>query len=257
MHTTTNTRHLSNVLLAALAGGLLGPTAAAVAAETDDWSFDVTPYLWVASLEVETSLPGTPPSTPPETARFETRITGGAMLAAQARYRSVGLFVDFAWLRLDSEASAPGPAFTAGDGQSDFIHTTAALTYQLPLHGKFHAEVLAGARMWYVSEEVNYTSGVLPGFKASGDTTWVDPVIGAGLSYDLSRRWSVVAGGTAGGFGVSADVAWEVFSGVSYRFADWSSVTFGYRYLHEDYSQDHFKFNLDAHGCLLGFGFHF
>ena len=60
-----------------------------------------------------------------------------------------------------------------------------------------------------------------------------------------------------GGFGVSSEIAWEAFGGVGYRFTDWCSATLGYRYLHEEYDQDRFTFNLDAHGLLLGFGFHF
>ncbi len=221
--------------------------------DSDKWTFDVVPYLWAASLDVETSLP----STPPGVDRFDTRISAGAMFAAQARYRSVGLFVDFAWLRLDTEALNPGPAFSAVGLKSDFIHVTAALTYRLPLTGKFHAEVLAGARLWNVNEDLVFQSGVLPGFTSSGDKTWVDPVIGAALSYDLSKRWFVAGKGTVGGFGVSTDLAWEVFGGVGYRFTDWCSATVGYRYLHEDYSRDGFSFNLDAHGFLVGFGFHF
>jgi opacity protein-like surface antigen len=226
-------------------------------AETNRWSFDITPYLWVARIAAETSLPDTPPSTPSGVDRFDTRISAGAMLAAQARYKSVGLAVDFAWLRLGTEALNPGPAFSAVDLKSDFIHTTAALTYRLPLRGKFHADLLAGARLWNVNEEITFAGGALPGFKASGDKTWVDPVIGAELRYDLSERWSLVTKGTVGGFGVSSKIAWEVFSGVDYRFTDWCSGILGYRYLHEEYDREDFKFNLDTNGFLLGVGFHF
>ncbi len=230
-------------------------TAGGLAAAERDWSFDVTPYLWVAGIEAETSLPDLPPSTPQE--RFDTRISGGAMLAAQARYRSVGLFVDFAWLRLNTEAINPGPDFSAVNLKSDFIHSTAALTYRLPLQGKFHAEILAGARLWYVANDLEFKGGVLPGFNANGDKTWVDPMVGASLTYELTTRWSADLKGMVGGFGVSADIAGEVFAGVSYRFTDWCSATLGYRYLHEEYDRSGFAFNLDTHGFLLGFGFHF
>ena len=175
----------------------------------------------------------------------------------RSRYRSVGLFVDFAWLRLNTESINPGPAFSAVDLRSDFIHSTAALTYRLPLEGKFHAEVLAGARLWYVANDFKATSGALPGFSAGDDKTWVDPMVGASLIYDLSKRWSAGVKGMVGGFGASADIAGEVFAGVSYRITDWCSATLGYRYLHEKYDRQRFKFDLDAQGFLLGFGFHF
>ena len=246
--------------IAVLPAALLLPAAVAVAEETNHWSFDVVPYLWVAGVNVETSLhspPSLPPSTAPEAARFDTRICGGAMLAAEARYRSVGVFVDFAWLRLDSEALHPGPAFSDVNLKSDFIHTTAALTYRLPLQGKFHADLLAGARLWTISEEISATDGARPGFKFSGANTWVDPVVGADLRYDLSARWFLVTKGTVGGFGVSSDIAWEVLGGVGYRMADWCSATIGYRYLHEDYDRNRFTFNTDIQGVILGVGFHF
>ena len=244
-------------LLFALAGALWCSAARSGAQETNRWSFDVVPYLWVAGIDLETSLPSTPPSADPGVDRFDTRISAGAMLAAQVRRGSLGLFVDFAWLRLDTEGLSPGPAYSAVDLQSDFIHATAAVSYQLPLRGKFHAAALAGARLWYVREELAATSGLLPGFNASDDKTWVDPLVGADLRYDLGRGWSLAAKGTVGGFGVSADFAGEIIAGVGCRISDRCSVTAGYRYLHEEYDRSHFGFKLDAHGFLLGFGFHF
>ena len=224
------------------------------AAAEPDWSFDVTPYLWVANIGLETALPDSPPSSSPE--RFDTSIRAGAMLVAHVHYRSAGLFVDFAWLRLDTEAINPGPAYSAVDLRSDFIHSTAALSYRLPLEGRFQAEALAGARLWYVANDLEATKGSLPGFSASTDKTWADPMVGANLNYELTKRWSLGFKGLVGGFGVSAEIAAEVFAGVTYRFTDCCSATLGYRYLYEDYDRA-FKFNLDAQGFVLGFGFHF
>src|SRR5262245_59012848 len=125
-HNHENT-HTQNLLAAALVGLLLVSATAAGADETNPWSFDVVPYLWVAGIDVETSLPSLQRSTAAGVDRFDTSISAGAMLAARARYRSVGLFVDFAWLRLDTEALNPGPEFSAADLQSDLIHATVAL----------------------------------------------------------------------------------------------------------------------------------
>jgi len=212
----------------------------------EKWSFDVTPYLWIAIPDVETSLPSVAQTAAASVDRhYDTRVSAGAMLAAQAHYGLVGLSVDFAWLRLDTEALNPGPSFSAGNLNSDFIYTTAAVSYSLPLSGKFHAEILAGARLWNISEDLELQSGEQPGFQASVDRTWVDPLIGADLRYDLSKKWFVGAKGLVGGFGVSADMAYEVFAGV------------GYRYVYEKYSSNGFDLKLNVQGFLLGFGFHF
>lgn len=244
---------MKRIAYLAVAAGALSLGASRGAAAEGDWSFDVTPYLWVASVKAETSLP---PATP-GVQRFDSRISAGAMLAAQARYQSVGVLVDFAWLRLDTASVNPGPAFSAVELGSSFIHSTAALTYQLPLEGKFHVDLLAGARVWHVANDFQATAGLLPGFRASSDRTWIDPMIGLDSSYDLSDRWALDLKGMVGGFGVSADLAAEVFAGVSYRINDWCSATTGYRYLHEDYSHNGFGFNVDAQGFLVALGFHF
>lgn len=234
---------------------LFGLCSEARAAETDQWSFDLAPYLWVARLDVETSLSGSA-SSGNSSERFDTRISAGAMLSAQVHYRAVGMFADFAWLQLNTDAIDPGPAYSSINLKSDFIHATAALSYRLPLEGKFQAEALAGARIWYVGTDLDAGKGVLPGFNASNDTTWADPVVGANFNYELSRRWSLGLRGFVGGFGVSAELAGEVFAGATYHFTDWCSATLGYRYLYEKYDRS-LKLELDAQGFLLGFGFHF
>lgn len=228
----------------------------AASADTSDWSFDLTPYLWVADIGLKTSIPQTP-SSGPETERFETRIAAGAMLTAEAHYRSFGVLADVAWLRLNTEAINPAPAYSSVDLRSDFVHTTAALTYPLPLEGKFKGELLAGARVWYVANDVHASSGAFPGFAASKDNSWADPVVGGNLSYEIASRWSADVKGLVGGFGVTATIAGEAFAGVTWRCTDVCSVSLGYRFLYEQYSRDHFTFDLNAQGALLGVGFHF
>jgi opacity protein-like surface antigen len=254
------TKRNQNLHAAALVGALLFSASAARAEETNLWSFDLVPYVWVANLNVSTSVPDVQSSTKSSLGggtEFDTRITGGAMVAAAARYRSVGLLVDFAWLRLNTDALSPGPLYSHGELTSDFFHTTAALTYRLPFEGKFHADLQAGLRAWHVNEDLDFGTGLLPGFEASGKKSWVDPIVGTDLRYDLSDRWFVTMKGNVGGFGVSSEMAYDVFAGVGFHFTDWFSTTLGYRYLYENYDRDHFKFDLKAQGFLLGFGFHF
>jgi len=61
----------------------------------------------------------------------------------------------------------------------------------------------------------------------------------------------LAAKGTVGGFGVSSEIAWEVFSGVGYRLPIAAPPFWAIGTSHEEYSRDHFEFNLDSHGFLL------
>jgi opacity protein-like surface antigen len=231
-------------------------TLALPGAAQDKWSFDVAPYLWVASFGAETSLPPNGAGPASNVQEFDTRISGGFMIAAQARYRSVGVLVDFNWLQLNTESLNPGPLLSGVDMRSDYIYSTAALTYALPLHGKFHAEVMAGARLWNVATDLELKIGGLTAFESSQSQTWVSPLVGVDLRYDLTRHWLLLGRGTVGGFSDSS-IQWDVYAGVGYQFSDWCLATIGYRYLHEEYTKDRFTFNAEAQGFLLGVGFQF
>ena len=102
-------------------------------------------------------------------------------------------------MQLVTEALTPGPAFTDAELKSDFFHTTAALTYRLPTQGNFHADLLAGARLWYVNQHIEFTTGTLPGRTIGDDNTWVDPMIGIDTRYDLNNRWSLIGKGILAG----------------------------------------------------------
>ena len=248
-----------------LATALL-PSASRAEETTNNWSFSIAPYLWIASLSAEASVP-TVGSTPASGVQnlsgkasnvqeFDTKISGGAMVAAAAHYRSFGLLVDFNWLRLDTESVNPGTLYSSVNLRSDFIYSTAALSYELPLRGKFHAELLAGVRIWNVSTDLAATSGDLPGFESSHSQTWVSGLMGVNLRYDITHHWMLLGRGTVGGFSNSS-IQWDLFGGVGYNFTDWCALTLGYRYLHEDYTKGDFTFNAKAHGALLGVVFSF
>ena len=99
-----------------LVGWTCALTIGQLAVAEQEWSFEVVPYLWVAGIELETSLPNLPPSTP-NVDRFDTRISAGAMLAAQARYRSTGRYLHEEYDRgsfafnLDSHGALAGFGF--------------------------------------------------------------------------------------------------------------------------------------------------
>lgn len=258
---------LSKVILSTLTLAALLQPSVLRAEETNDWAFTIAPYLWVASVSAEASVPNMGSVSSPggldlagmassSVQEFDTKISGGAMLAAGVRYRSFGLLADFNWLRLDTESVNTGTLYSSVNLRSDFIYSTAALSYELPLRGKFHAEALAGVRVWNVSTDFEAEGSALPGFESSNNQTWVSGLVGANLRYDLTRHWLLLARGTVGGFSNSS-IQWDVFGGVGYQFNDWCMATLGYRYLHEDYSKDDFTFNAKAHGALLGVVFRF
>ncbi len=229
---------------------------------TNVWSFDVVPYLWLAGYEGTFGLPGVSVASPKgqiESAdSFASHISAAAMLAGQVRYRDAGLFFDGAWLQLKTEGEVQsGGAYSGAEIKSDIAYGTLALSYRLPPLGRLQTDVLAGARVWHISNEIDFNSGLAAGFTVDRSRTWADPIIGASLKYDLTRHWFGTIIGDVGGFGVGSDISWSIFGGVGYRFTSWFSATLGYRYLHVDYDKEDFLMNANVQGLLLGLGFHF
>jgi opacity protein-like surface antigen len=248
---------------------LVGCSSFALASETNlitaepqtarECSFDIVPYLWLATYDGTFGLPDTPAGVPPthSDAAFSTHINAVVMLAAQFRYRDVGLFFDGAWLQLQTEGGSGTGLYSGTDIKSDIAFGTLALTYRLPPLAKLQTDVFAGARTWHVSNELEFKPGLAPGFTTDASITWSDPLIGAKLNYDLTRHWFGSMIEDVGGFGVGSQITWEVYGGVGYRFTDWLSAQLGYRYMHVDYDQGGSLMNVNIQGFLIGLGFHF
>jgi hypothetical protein len=223
------------------------------------WSFEIVPYLWLAGYDGTFGLPSSPPSVPPthSDAAYATHLSGAAMLTAELRYRDVGLFLDGAWVQLTTEGNSASALYSGTEIKSNIAYGTAALSYRLPQVASLQSDLFAGARTWYISTQIEFKPGLAPEFTADNSRVWTDPIIGARLRYDLTRHWFATVLGDFGGFGVGADISWNVFGGMGYRFTSWLSATLGYRYLHVDYNHDGFLMNANIQGFLLGLGFRF
>lgn len=226
------------------------------------WSFDIVPYLWLATYNGSFDLPGSRagfgPTRTSSGDAYSSRISGAAMLLGQVRYREFGLYLDGAWVQLRTGGDNSSALYSATEIKTDIAYGTAAASYRLPLLVRdLDIDLLAGARVWHVGNTIERTSGILPGYSTDGSHTWCDPIVGAKLRYDFGKHWFAVALGDAGGFGAGSDLSWNVFGGVGYQFTSCVSATLGYRYMHLDYEKNSFVVDANIQGALLGVGFHF
>jgi hypothetical protein len=255
-------KHSWRLVTALLMGFFVLTKTELCSGETNDpWSFDIDPYLWLASYEGTFGLPAVPPDIPPihsnSESPFSTHISGAAMLAAQVHYNQVGLFLDGAWLRMKTEGDSGSSLYSGTEIKSDIAYGSAALSYRLPQFANLQCDLFAGARVWYFGNTIDFESGAAPGFTAEGSRTWVDPIVGAALRYDVTPHWFGTVLGDAGGFGAGSDLTWNVFGGVGYQFTTCFSASLGYRFLHLDYNKDQFEANVDVRGFLVQMGIHF
>lgn len=93
--------------------------------------------------------------------------------------------------------------------------------------------------------------------KASATQDWLDPIIGVRAQWNIDERWYLACKSDIGGFSVGSDLAWTLQATVGYNITERFSAELGYRYLHTDYSEGSFDYDVAQAGVYTGFNFRF
>lgn len=117
-------------------------------------------------------------------------------------------------------------------------------------------DLLAGAVYYDISNEIVLH---LPrrSIAAESRRDWLDPIVGMRVRHRFAERWSLLARGDIGGFGVSADLAWQLNALVGYDINGRATAYAGYRHAAVDYRSGGFAYDAAASGPILGLGIAF
>lgn len=241
-------------LLAAAAGTPTQAQESASPAGTDGWSFGFAPYLWAAGMKGEMAT--LPPAGPAEVdAGFDDileDLSFAFMGMGEVRYGRFAVVADIVYVDLEADASTPGPFFSGAELDSETFIGTFQGSYRILAAEQGHLDLLAGARVWNVSTELDLDAGLLTARERDDSETWVDPIVGAQGQLKLGAGFYVAALANVGGFGVASDLTWDVFGGIGYQAWDWFAPVIGYRYLSVDYDNDGFLYDVEMSGPLIG-----
>jgi len=291
--------HLTALLIACCGGSAIAadmavprkaPIALPPAIET--WSFRLTPYVWMTSINGSTTVKG---RTSDVSASFtdildHTEFPKDLFQVAafgEARYGRWAFLADLAYLKMginsnfmhsrgvDNIGHSVGVA--AGLTTEMFIAEFAA-AYEL---GRWNGltsaasstslDIYAGGRAWWQRADLNLSAtgtanigdlslnrdGTLT---ASGNVSWVDPVVGLRLQHEFAPKVDLVLSGDVGGFGVGSRFSWQAIAGLSYDFARTNSILWsgmiGYKALYADYEQGAgntaYAYKVTLHGPVIG-----
>ncbi|MEA2782101.1 MAG: hypothetical protein QOK29_3645 [Rhodospirillaceae bacterium] len=248
---------LRHALLAASVILVFAANAQAGAKKSGDgWTFEITPYLWIAGLNgtVGASERLPPADIDVSFSDIFSHLKFAAYVVAEARHERFGILADIEYAKLTADSSRFTPLGQAQLEVKSF-NSTIEGAYRFVDTPSFMLDGLAGVRIFSVENQLSF--GFLPNRSASSSNTWVDPVIGIRVIVPIRSGFFVNGYGDVGGFGISADWTWEIYGGVGYNFNDSITGYAGYRYLDVDHQDGGFIYDVSQRGPLIGVGFRF
>lgn len=214
------------------------------------WQFRVTPYVWAPSMDTSLRASGSP-TADTSTSVLEV-LEFAALVTGEARRGPLTILGEVNYLDLGDDATALDGAVRARVDLEGFL-AAIAVAYALVETDRARVEGLAGARLWSLEGAVD--PATLP--KGSATATWVDPIIGLRATVAVADRVSLQAQGDIGGFGVGADLQWELVGRVGYTVSDRVTAAAGWRHLAVKADRGGLDIDLNLTGPFVAFDISF
>ena len=255
--------------------GVIGPSSDACAQDTSDqtqtqsqntapapaptspWSVRVSPYVWFAGINGDVGVNANLPAVDVDVDFSEIFdaidwFPPPVMLSGEIRYGRFAAVSDLIFLGLEADdAVARGPISVAAQLDVDTVIWTFGGSFRAIQDDPVTLDLLAGGRLWNVDMK-GTLAGPLAVRQRSGSHTWVDPLIGIAGRLELGAGFALQAEGDVGGFGVAADLDWQVMGTLQYSINDAITLDAGYRYLAVDYDDGGFLFDVALSGPIIG-----
>jgi hypothetical protein len=264
-----------------LAASCLGSTPAVAQQSLEQWTFALTPYLFLpninGTLSYDPAPAGGSPSVNTGPNNYLQNLSAALMLSGEARKGKWSILSDMVYLHFaDEDSSVRSVDFggalvgstVSGSTRSTFtaLEWTLAGAYNAVQTPRVTLDVLGGARYFGVqaTSEWRLSAAIVgPGggqtFPAAGkidkQVDIVDAIIGIrGRVHIGEGRWFApyyLDVGTG-----SSSLTWQGMAGVGYGFK-WGDALLAYRHLYYDQSEGRLLQNISFSGPTLGAAFRF
>ncbi len=209
----------------------------AAPANHDEWRFTVTPYLWLPGVHGSIGALNRDVNVHASAIDLLSHLRFGLMAAAEARWNRLVLPLDVFWVRLGDDEALPFPnlAATKADVKAGVFILTPKVGYRLVDEEKIKFDVMTGFRYWHLSQNLKFSPSIL-NLNISPSQNWVDPLVGVRIQTPISRRLEVNLAGDVGGWGVGAELDYQVAGFLGYKVKENVTLQAGYRYLDVSYN---------------------
>jgi hypothetical protein len=236
----------------ALAGAAVAQVGSNDASATEDWRFQITPYVWMSGLDGQVQpFRGAPTAHVEKSfADVLSNLNAAAFVTGSARKGRLVLHGDLSHASTSDSAALPMGLFADARVRQTSMTLAAGRNWQ---EGRSSFDLLGGVRLWEIQARVN-VAGLA---SARSNSSFTDPILAARWRYELAPQWSSLVYVDAGGFGVGSDSTWQWLGTLNYQWRENVYWSLGYRYLRVNYRSDGKRLDFSQGGPLLGITFRF
>jgi len=241
-----------------------------IASGSDEWNFELTPYLFASGLKGEVGIRGVTADIDMSFNDIMDSLDAGFMGLATAQK---GRWV-FAVEGVYSKLSGEGSKSVTGPGGRVDVKGALDLTNEMSIYSgtvgyrvldeKTRLDVLGGFR--YTRLEVDVDVAITAAFaggspfrslalSADGSESWTDAFVGVHAIHPISENVDLLGYVDVGGG--NSDSTYMVTAGVNWEFKEDYIAKLGYRVLDQDYEDNDFKWDMKLSGMYMGLGIRF
>jgi len=239
-------RPVGNAAGVALAAGII---ALASATNAQDWSAQVTPYVWATGVSGDIT-----PFTGAPTIAFDSSFSeilndldAAFFISGYARRDRFVFLGDLSYSSSSRDGLVPPGVPASGELQQTSL--TFAAGYRVVEDPRVSVDVLGGARFWRIKGAVDVP---LAGVSVSPSVSFTDPIVAVRANFSLAPKWSAILYGDYGGFGVGSEQTSQLVATVNYQVNDGFYLSAGYRTLSVDYRDGGTRIDATMSGPLFG-----
>ncbi|MBW1804737.1 MAG: hypothetical protein JRJ85_28935 [Deltaproteobacteria bacterium] len=249
-------------------------------AEADEWRFELTPYVWLTSVDLEdATVRGQSASAELDFGDVWDLLDFAGFVRFEAWKGNWGFVFDGYHVDLGAEGDLTprlGPVTFANisvdvDLKQTMMDFAVSYRFSMPRGDRkptWSIEPIAGLRYCDLKERIDISKAAGPVLAAMGRTIegsqwYVEPFVGGRLTVKLTENLAFALRGDVGGFGIAeaSHLTWNLIAGFDYKPWESVSLKFGYRILdvNWDIGSGGDETGLDArlHGPALGVTFYF
>jgi hypothetical protein len=220
-----------------------------------DWSFEISPYLWMAGLDgtIQPVAGGPTFQSSLSFGDILENLDAGFFLSGSARRDRFVILGDLYYISASDTVRTPRLApITSIRGEAEILQGTLAAGWRAVDRPTYSLDLLAGVRAGENRIEVQARAGDTTVRQVRDDITYAAPILGVRGRVALSDRVSVTGYGDFGGGTSSVDSTWQLSATIDYHLSDRAALSVGYRHESLDIDNDGARSNTDTSGFLVG-----